>query len=1165
MVDNVNASQTRSHGSRLGRALLMTGVLAVVLFDFWLIANQDMIAMDPDDDPWFLQKAKCGYWFDEGYSIYSFIFQPVYPLWVAACYRLSLPLRLANEALYLAAAGFLSWSLVYRQTRADIGLLVFAAIALLPTHYLMLSRLHPNSICPSLLMLALGALFLQLKLWSVSGCWWRRLGSGLALGLLWNARPEHAWMLGVILVFLAATAVNAWRRHPAWATRIRSWLGEWSLPMGVLAAITLAIMIANYVRWGVFAVTDLEAPGFAAAQRALMRIKPEHPVRYVPVTQDALNRAYLVSPSFRELAPHLDENHAPDFEYQGVPAGEYIAGMFFWCLREAAAAAGHCRSACDSETYYRRVADELNTAAAEGRLSIRWVPFTTYVGIDPCLDNWLPSLIPSCRKLWSELWKVDTTAPGDWRPPVDWHDPVAYPGPYAQLMDLVACRRPMSRAPGVQSRIRELMCTGCSEVMYAALASAGLVALAVVLLRRAAPGWGLYLLTGVAFGITGLLQFGLLVVADAALFQTNYPRYMFPAALTFTILAVWLLADGTRLLSGAFAKSFQGSPGDVQARGPRGWIAPGKRYNFLIVSLTSAAVLFLILHSVCGLYRVYQEEPGADSVEASIDYSEIAVPVVPVEVSQMTWKDGKGRGNDPYLVFALQQTQLLGQDPRLVYDVKTPLPVSGIRLRYTYEDTAVGAAPTYFDPAVARGPAFFQLFWRRSDRDDFGLHKWWFRWLDVGRGEQTMTIWVNDTIDEFRIHPDNKPCVFRLSEITLLVPVAEASQVTKPVLATPFARARAAEPVTVDACDRKQVLRVPAPSTVDFDIPARSRRTCISGTFGILPCAYANPQDHTDGVTFTVEYAPEGEKTLRVLFKRFLDPHNRPEDRGMQEFGVWLPAGEKGKVVLRASNPSGMTNPLDWSYWTDVDIEGARHDPGNGSAVQPSSGGDSVEGQVDGITDEGIAGWAWDLKQPDSPIRVDIYDGEDLMATVVADQFREDLLKAKVGNGRHSFDYRFSRCLRDGTAHTIRVMISGTKCELAKKRLVLGPESKRDSYETLVQKIRDVVRRTLPAEATVVVVSKGDDDLLKLDQRKGWHFLRDKDGPYAGHPADSNEAITHLEAMRANGGQFLLLPEPAFWWLDHYKEFKQHLESRYQRVHADPNCIIYQLTKPARN
>jgi GT2 family glycosyltransferase len=116
-------------------------------------------------------------------------------------------------------------------------------------------------------------------------------------------------------------------------------------------------------------------------------------------------------------------------------------------------------------------------------------------------------------------------------------------------------------------------------------------------------------------------------------------------------------------------------------------------------------------------------------------------------------------------------------------------------------------------------------------------------------------------------------------------------------------------------------------------------------------------------------------------------------------------------------------------------------------------------------------------------------------------------------------------------------------------------------YQQLVEHIRTVVCTTLPPEATVVVVSKGDDDLLKLDGRQALHFPQTEEGMYAGYyPADSAEAIERLEALRAKGADYLVFPSTAFWWLDHYAEFKTYLEHTYNMIMllAD-TCAIFAL------
>jgi hypothetical protein len=118
-------------------------------------------------------------------------------------------------------------------------------------------------------------------------------------------------------------------------------------------------------------------------------------------------------------------------------------------------------------------------------------------------------------------------------------------------------------------------------------------------------------------------------------------------------------------------------------------------------------------------------------------------------------------------------------------------------------------------------------------------------------------------------------------------------------------------------------------------------------------------------------------------------------------------------------------------------------------------------------------------------------------------------------------------------------------------------------YPRLVSQIREVAKAVLPPKATVVVVSKGDEELLKLGgERRGWHFPQNEDGVYAGYyPARSAEAIFHLEDLRSRGADFLLFPATAFWWLERYGDFEQHLDARYQRIWSE-GCIIYQLQEP---
>jgi hypothetical protein len=120
----------------------------------------------------------------------------------------------------------------------------------------------------------------------------------------------------------------------------------------------------------------------------------------------------------------------------------------------------------------------------------------------------------------------------------------------------------------------------------------------------------------------------------------------------------------------------------------------------------------------------------------------------------------------------------------------------------------------------------------------------------------------------------------------------------------------------------------------------------------------------------------------------------------------------------------------------------------------------------------------------------------------------------------------------------------------------------RAGYAGLVARVRAVIERSVPPDATVAVISKGDEQLISLEGRCGWHFPEGAGGTYAGYyPPSGSIAVAHLEQLRERGASFLALPSTAFWWLEHYDEFREHLEERYRRVWFDEGCAIYDLTE----
>jgi hypothetical protein len=132
------------------------------------------------------------------------------------------------------------------------------------------------------------------------------------------------------------------------------------------------------------------------------------------------------------------------------------------------------------------------------------------------------------------------------------------------------------------------------------------------------------------------------------------------------------------------------------------------------------------------------------------------------EISVLNSPSVEPRNNDD-LTFTLKQSQF----------------VYAVRLKYSYEDPE-------------KGPALFQVLWRNSNANNTTAAErhvriqlqtgpgpgWWLPDLAIIPPpkpilEKEEIIWINDKIDRLRIDPDDKPRLFRVKEINLLLPLED--------------------------------------------------------------------------------------------------------------------------------------------------------------------------------------------------------------------------------------------------------------------------------------------------------------------------------------------------------------------------------------------------------
>lgn len=172
-------------------------------------------------------------------------------------------------------------------------------------------------------------------------------------------------------------------------------------------------------------------------------------------------------------------------------------------------------------------------------------------------------------------------------------------------------------------------------------------------------------------------------------------------------------------------------------------------------SFAAALLAGLVVYAGAGSYygiKSITERYYAPNYDRPMAATSLALQ--PAGMSQMTWKDngGDGLGADPFVVFRLPQ-------PEFVY---------GLRLKFRLTNPK-------------NDPALFEAYWMRTGVNTFTEDERSVRFTLRPRPEEkTLTVWINDTIDQIRLDPDTKPCHFELEELTVLRPPdAGASLLTR--------------------------------------------------------------------------------------------------------------------------------------------------------------------------------------------------------------------------------------------------------------------------------------------------------------------------------------------------------------------------------------------------
>ncbi|GGF51779.1 hypothetical protein GCM10007301_09030 [Azorhizobium oxalatiphilum] len=370
------------------------------------------ISIQPDaafDDGLFLTLARRfanGNWFGTYYFL-TLHKGNGYSIFLALGSWLGLPVSLAHGLFHAAAC--LTFAAVIRRVTGStaLGIAVLLALAMVPVLAMASGlRVLRDAIYSGQTLFLFAAVIWLLFRGRAPDMAGRGIGAGALLGWLWLTREEGLWVLPTLaLLFLAfplvRTGADGGARAPARlaATGLALvWFGlGFALVFGAYSGI-------NRLAYGSWTTVAIKEASFERALGALYSVEDGDRVAYVPVSRATRMRIYAVSPAFAALKPYLDPPGAPLW-VNGCPhyatgCDDMAGGWFHVAFLFAVKGLGQHETLEQAKAYYRRVADEVEAACTDGRLTCRRMLSNAVPRLAPDFVETLPRrIIGALRKV----------------------------------------------------------------------------------------------------------------------------------------------------------------------------------------------------------------------------------------------------------------------------------------------------------------------------------------------------------------------------------------------------------------------------------------------------------------------------------------------------------------------------------------------------------------------------------------------------------------------------------------------------------------------------------------------------------------------------------------------------------------------------------------------
>jgi hypothetical protein len=193
--------------------------------------------------------------------------------------------------------------------------------------------------------------------------------------------------------------------------------------------------------------------------------------------------------------------------------------------------------------------------------------------------------------------------------------------------------------------------------------------------------------------------------------------------------------------------------------------------------------------------------------------------------------------------------------------------------------------------------------------------------------------------------------------------------------------------------------------------------------------AFIWPARHQASSITDTNYPPMGQRfRLKASFNMSgYAPDVQVLLRAMQKYGIILADNGSAWFISGAPDDRWDNNHLSqFRQLRGTDFEAVDESSLMGDPNSAAVSGAGFAGSLDTASCNVISGWAADKSRLNQAINVSLYDGGNLVATVLANQSRPDVATLLGDNGLHGFSISTPSSLKDGSTHSIQVQFTDT-------------------------------------------------------------------------------------------------------------------------------------------